>query len=456
MRFFNTLSGQPEDFQPLRDKIAEMYTCGPTVYDFAHIGNLRTYVFEDILRRALISNGFRVKQVMNITDIDDKIIRRATEEKIDFRKLTRRFEKYFFEDLRSLNIEPAEKYPRATDHIPEMIRLIAILVKKGIAYRGEDHSIYFRIADFPAYGRLSRLDRRELKIGARVSSDEYDKEEARDFVLWKAARPGEPSWPSPWGPGRPGWHIECSAMSMKYLGPTFDLHTGGVDNIFPHHENEIAQSEAATGKKFVNYWLHGEHLLVDGEKMSKSLGNFFTLADLKKRGFEPLSFRYLCLNTHYRTKLNFSWEALRSGQNSLNNLRDEIVRLKLLGKLRKKPSSPPIEIKRYEKDFADAINDDLNTSRGLGVLWEAVRDEKLNPATRIGLANRFDRILGLGLEGIRPSRVPLLIRRLQRRRELSRRNKQFIQSDRLRKRMEELGYRIEDTAEGPLVMKIKK
>ena len=449
MRFFNTLSGKIETFKPLADKTVKRYTCGPTVYDFAHIGNLRAYIFEDILRRALLSNGYRVKQVMNITDIEDKIIKRAKEEKTTVRKLTRKYEKEFFRDLKKLNIEPLEKYPRATDHIKEIIKLVAILLKKNFAYQGEDGSIYYRISEFKKYGELSRLDKQNLKIGVRIAADEYNKEEAQDFVLWKAGKPGEPSWSSPWGKGRPGWHIECSAMAMKYLGPSFDIHSGGVDLIFPHHENEIAQSEAATGKKFVNYWLHGEHLLVDGQKMSKSLGNFYTLADLEKRGFEPLTFRYLCLNSHYRSKLNFTWEALTGSQNALRNLREEILRLKML---KKSASSQPKKIKEYQADFNETINDDLNTSRALAVLWEMIKDKDLSPQTRMKLVKQFDEALGLGLANLQPARIPLIVKRLLRQRELSRRNQQFIQSDCLRKKIEQLGYRVEDTEEGAIVL----
>jgi cysteinyl-tRNA synthetase len=449
MRFFNTLSGRIELFKPLTDKIVKIYACGPTVYDFAHIGNLRAYIFGDILRRALLSNGYRVKQVMNITDIDDKIIRRAKEEKTTVRKLARKYEQEFFSDLKKLNIEPLEKYPRATDHIKEIIKLVAILLKKNFAYQGKDGSIYYRISEFKKYGGLSRLDKQNLKIGARIAADEYNKEEAQDFVLWKTEKPGEPSWPSPWGKGRPGWHIECSAMAMKYLGPSFDIHSGGVDLIFPHHENEIAQSEAATGKKFVNYWLHGEHLLVDNQKMSKSLGNFYTLPDLEKRDFKPLDFRYLCLNSHYRSKLNFTWEALTGSQNALRNLHEEILRLKML---KKGASSQPKKIKEYQASFSEAINDDLNTSRALAVLWEMIKNKDLSPQTRMKLVKQFDEVLGLGLSNLQPARIPLAVKRLLRQRELSRRNQQFIQSDRLRKKIEQLGYKVEDTEEGAIVL----
>ncbi len=280
LKLYNTLSRKKQVFRPLRDKKVGLYACGPTVYDYAHIGNLRTYIFEDVLRRTLKHNGYRVKQVMNITDIDDKIIKRSQKEKKNIYKITKPLTKIFFGDLRKLNIEKAEVYPRATAHIKEIIKLIQILLKKGFAYHGKDKSIYFKISKFKKYGRLSGLKKRELKIGARIEADEYNKNQARDFVLWKAKKQGETFWPSPFGNGRPGWHIECSAMSMKYLGNTLDIHAGAVDLIFPHHENEIAQSEAATGKKFVNYWVEGEHLSVDGRRMAKSLNDCYTLRDL--------------------------------------------------------------------------------------------------------------------------------------------------------------------------------
>ncbi|MEK7481885.1 MAG: cysteine--tRNA ligase, partial [Patescibacteria group bacterium] len=316
IKFFNTLTRKKQIFKPLYDKRVGLYTCGPTVYDYAHLGNLRTYIFEDILRRTLKYNGYKIKQVMNITDVEDKIIGKMRQENKKLPEITEPYTKIFFGDLKKLNIEKAEVYPKATGHIKEMIVLIKKLMAKKIAYQGEDGSIYFNIAKFKNYGRLSQLKKRELKTGVRIFADEYNKEQAQDFVLWKAKKIGELFWPSPFGEGRPGWHIECSAMSVKYLGKTLDIHAGAVDLIFPHHENEIAQSEAAFGKKFANFWLHAEHLLVNGQKMAKSLNNFYTLRDLENknlprsdakhllRRFNPLAFRYLALTSHYRSKLN--------------------------------------------------------------------------------------------------------------------------------------------------------
>ena len=306
MRFFNTLTRSLEEFREIEKGKIGLYTCGPTVYDFPHIGNYRSYVFEDLVKRFFLFLGLRVNHVMNITDIDDKTIRKANELGVPLDEVTRKYIDAFHADLRTLHILPADVYPRATEHIPEMLKLISVLLEKGFAYE-KDGSVYFSIERFKEYGRLANIDRENLKLGAAVAADadEYEKESIQDFVLWKGKKPGEPFWPAPFGEGRPGWHIECSAMSMKYLGPHFDIHMGGVDNIFPHHENEIAQSECANGETFVNYWLHCQHLVVDNKKMSKSLGNFYTLGDLLQRGFDPMAVRYLLISTHYRKLLEF-------------------------------------------------------------------------------------------------------------------------------------------------------
>ncbi|HXI01941.1 MAG TPA: cysteine--tRNA ligase, partial [Candidatus Saccharimonadales bacterium] len=314
IRFHDTMSRRVETFTPLEPGKVRLYTCGPTVYDYAHIGNFRAYAWEDLLRRFLKHRGFAVTQVMNITDVEDKIIRESARSGQSIGEYTAKYIDAFFEDIDALGLERAEHYPRATDHVPEMIELIRKLRENGHTYESGG-SIYFRIGGFEPYGRLSHLDASGIQAGARVDSDEYEKEDARDFVLWKGRREGEPSWKSPFGEGRPGWHIECSAMSMKYLGESFDIHTGGVDNIFPHHENEIAQSEGATGKRLVRHWLHCAHLMVDGQKMSKSAGNFYTLRDLLGKGIEARAIRYLLLSSHYRKPLNFTIEgAAQAGQ----------------------------------------------------------------------------------------------------------------------------------------------
>jgi len=327
LKLYNFLTRKKQLFKPLKDKIAGFYTCGPTVYNYAHIGNLRTYIFEDVLKRTLKYNGYKVRHVMNITDVEDKIIRASKKAKKNILDFVKPYEKAFFEELKKLNIEKAWQYPKATQHIKEMIKIIEILLKKGLAYKSE-RSIYFDISKFKPYGKLSGIKKQNLKAGARVDVDEYPKDEAEDFVLWKAAKAGEPWWRAPFGDGRPGWHIECSAMSMKYLGETFDIHTGAVDNIFPHHENEIAQSEGATGKPFAKYFIEGEHLLVNGEKMSKSLGNVYNLRDIEAKHFDPLAFRYLTLTAHYRSKLNFTWESLEAAQNALNKLQESVKEIK--------------------------------------------------------------------------------------------------------------------------------
>jgi cysteinyl-tRNA synthetase len=327
LKLHNTLTNADEEFHPLEEGVVRFYTCGPTVYDYAHIGNFRTFVFQDLLRRYLEHRNYRVIHVMNITDVDDKTIHNARAQGMTLRDYTAKYTEAFLADCKTLRIEMPGLMPRATDHIPEMVALIQKLEEKGYTYR-KDGSIYFSIAHFPGYGRLSKADFSGAQAGARVDTDKYDKENARDFVLWKAKKEGEDFWETDIGPGRPGWHIECSAMSMKYLGETFDIHCGGVDLIFPHHENEIAQSESATGKPFVRYWVHPEFLIVEGEKMSKSKDNFFRLKDLLDQGHSPEAIRYLLLSVHYRKQLNFTMDGLRQAQSSIQRLEDFLLRAK--------------------------------------------------------------------------------------------------------------------------------
>ena len=371
-RLFNTLSGKVEEFQPIQDKQVRMYACGPTVYDYGHIGNFRTFVAVDILRRFLRQSGYDVRHVMNITDVDDKIIRNAAQAGIPLKQFTSKYEKAFLEDAGALSIEQPELV-HATDHIAEMADFIAKLVEKGFAYRTDDGSYYFRIAKFPEYGKLSKKDFAGMEDGARVDVDEYEKDSARDFALWKAPKPGETSWESTIGPGRPGWHIECSVMSMEELGDSFDLHAGGEDLIFPHHENEIAQSESATGKPFVKFWFHARFLLVEGEKMSKSLGNFFTLRDLVLKGHKPSSIRYLLASVPYRHQLNFTFGGLQQAAASVERLRNFRQRL-VAGHF---PAGSDLNLTTLANDSSqrvrEALNEDLNTAQAQAAIFDMVR-----------------------------------------------------------------------------------
>src|SRR3990167_5062602 len=437
MQLFNYLTRKVEPFDKRQEEEVGLYTCGPTVYDYVHIGNCRTFVFEDVLKRVLKFNNYKVKHVMNITDIEDKIFKKAQEEKVSIEQITKKYEKFFFDDLEKLNIQKADIYPRATDNINSMIQIIGVLLKKGFAYKGDD-GVYLSVEKFTPYGRLSGLDKKNLKKGARVNNDEYDKESWADFVLWKKSKLGEPEFDAPFGKGRPGWHIECSAMSMKFLGETFDIHTGGVDLLFPHHENEIAQSEAATGKKFVNFWLEGEHLLIDGQKMAKSLKNIFTLEDIVKRGFDPLSLRYLFLTAHYRSKLNFTWKSLEAAQNALSNLRDEIPTW----------DEPKIGCAEFEADFKEAINNDLDMPQALSVMWKMVKSDYPTSAKHQSVL-AMNHVLGLGLENLEKAQLPKEAKELIEKREELRKKEKFDESDKLRKQLLEMGIEVEDTPDGP-------
>lgn len=449
MKLFNTLSQKLEEFKPQNPNLVTIYTCGPTVYDVAHIGNLRTYVFEDILRRTLKNEGYNIKQVMNITDIDDKTIKASVGKKENFEKLTRQYEEKFMEDLESLNILLPEKFTRATEYIDKMVLFIEDLLQKGYAYKSEDGSIYFSIAKFEHYGKLSRLDKKGIKSGARVKQDEYDKENPSDFVLWKAwnKNDGEIYWQTSLGKGRPGWHIECSTMSQAELGETIDIHAGAVDNIFPHHENEIAQSESRSGKKFVKYWLHGEHLLVDGKKMSKSLGNFYRLKDLTEKGFSPLDFRYSVLLAHYRSKLNFTWEGLSAAKNArerLNRIFSESDtspgKIESSGETLSKVEGSS----KYFNKFKSAIENDLDLPNAIAVLWEMVRDEKVEKRDKYATAIEMDRVFGLKLGKNEKKKAPKEIIQLSEDRKEARLKKDFALSDKLRDEIKSRGWVIED------------
>jgi cysteinyl-tRNA synthetase len=458
LRLYNTLTRKKEIFKPLERGLVKIYTCGPTVYDYAHIGNFRAYVCQDILRRYLKYKGFKVKQVMNLTDVDDKTIRGARREGISLSEYTERYVKAFFEDIKALNIEPVEFYPRATEHIRDMVSLIKKLLEKGYAYRGRDGSIYFDISKFEDYGKLAGIDVKKLKPGARVKADEYAKEEARDFALWKAytKEDGDVFWDTEIGKGRPGWHLECSTMSMKYLGETLDIHAGGVDLVFPHHENEIAQSEAATGKKFVSYWFHNEHLLVDNRKMSKSLGNFYTLRDLLNQGHDPKAIRYLLLSTHYRQKLNFTFRGLEMARETVNGLIDFMGRLKETkprGEWNEELHRKALEAKQKFEEYMD---DDLDIRQALAVIFTLVREtNKAIDSGRVSRENldevydimrKFDGVLGILEEEEReiPEEWLLLIKE----REKARANRDYAKADKIRAELFERGIILEDTPEG--------
>jgi len=372
--FYNTMTRRKEEFKPISSGQIKMYTCGPTVYNFAHIGNFRAYIFEDLLRRYLKFKGYKVTQVMNITDVDDKIIRDANKSGASIKEFTKTYRNAFFEDLDILGIKRAEYYPAATEHISEMVQLVQALLEKGVAYRTEDGSIYFKVSEYPDYGKLAHLNIEEMRRGSRVQNDEYEKEEIRDFALWKGWKEEDGSvyWDTEIGKGRPGWHIECSAMSMKYLGHHFDIHTGGVDNIFPHHENEIAQSEAATGEKFVNYWLHCEHLMVEGDKMSKSAGNFYRLRELLDKGIDATAIRYVLLSTHYRQKLNFTFDKLEAAAKSITRLRD--FKKSISGDFKSGSLQVNDSVEKYMAEFEAALDDDLNISGALGAVFSLMHE----------------------------------------------------------------------------------
>jgi cysteinyl-tRNA synthetase len=459
IHFFNTLTRQKEVFVPLEEDEVRMYTCGPTVYDYAHIGNFRAFIFEDLLKRWLKHRGFKVTHVMNLTDVDDKTIKGSRTQQIPLKQFTDFYSKAFFEDVATLNIEPADVYPRATEHIPEMVTLIKTLIDKGFAYKGDDGSIYYDISKFPDYGKLSKIQIHELKAGARVNVDEYGKEEAQDFALWKAwtEEDGDVYWETELGKGRPGWHIECSAMSLKYLGNTFDIHCGGVDNMFPHHENEIAQSEAATGKPFVRYWLHNEHLLVEGKKMAKRFGNYYTLRDLLKKGCDPMAIRYLLISTHYRQQFNFTFDGLEAAKSAIERLSNVMRRLEDADGEGSGEKVTKL-IHNVETCFGGAMDDDLNVSVALASLFDFIRDinnlldankvSKQEAAQVFSLLAGFDRVLGVVGEIKKEQVLPKEAEELIVKREEARKVKDWKTADALRQQLKAMGVIVEDTPQG--------
>ena len=464
IRFFNTLSGKLEPFTPIKKGEVKLYTCGPTVYDYAHIGNFRAYMFEDLLKRFLIFMGFKVVHVMNITDVDDKTIKGANAAGISLQEYTEKYIDSFFSDIDTLRIARADHYPKATEHIPDMVKMIRGLLDKGYAYE-KDGSIYFSIAKFPDYGRLSKINLEELKPGERVEQDEYEKDSVIDFALWKHKKEGEPFWETEVGPGRPGWHIECSVMSSKYLGETFDIHCGGTDNIFPHHENEIAQSEAYFGKKFVNYWLHCRHLIVDGEKMSKSKGNFHTMRDLLQKKVDPSALRFLLLSTHYRKMLNFTFEALDQAHSSLKRIKDFLYELEHHPFPEGENRTVDRIIEKTKKNFISALSDDLNISAALRALFDMIRE--INTLIAKGkifktdadklrdLVNSLDTVLAV-LQEEKKEVIPDEIQKKIEEREKARKDKNFKLADRIRDELLEIGIILEDTKDGVRWKIIKK
>jgi cysteinyl-tRNA synthetase len=458
LRFYNTLSQQVEEFQPLEDNLVRMYTCGPTVYDYAHIGNFRTFTFYDLLRRWLGTRGYRLDHVMNITDVEDKIIRNALAQKKALNDYTATYEKAFFDDCAALRLEAPERWARATEHINEMADAIGELARKGYTYTSEG-SVYFRIAKFPEYGRLSHNDFSAVRAGARVDVDTYEKADARDFVLWKAPKDGEPFWETPIGQGRPGWHIECSVMAIRYLGETLDIHAGGVDLIFPHHENEIAQSVSLTGKPFAKYWLHSEFLLVDGQKMSKSLGNYYTLREVLARGYPPETVRYLLASVPYRKQLNFTFDGLKSAATAVDRLRNFQLRLDKERFPAGNNEKMTARTAQAEKQFCASLDDDLNTAEALGAMFEYIRDANVamdagefgaeNTVAAREFLDRFDAIFDVlrasGQEGsLSDGEVEAKIAA----RTQAKKARNFTESDRLRDELLAQGIILEDTKDG--------
>jgi cysteinyl-tRNA synthetase len=469
LKLYNTETREIEDVNAhAPDGRLRMYTCGPTIYNFAHIGNFRTYVFEDILRRSLQFFGFDVVQAMNLTDVDDKTITGAIKNKMPLKEFVEPYRIAFFEDLETLNIQKVEFYPAATDYISEMIEMIEKLMEKDFAYRSPNGSIYFSIRHFPSYGRLSHLVLDELKANASGDNDadEYDKENVSDFVLWKAHDPerdGDIFWESPFGPGRPGWHIECSAMAMKLLGESIDIHCGGVDNMFPHHENEIAQSECCFDARFVNHWVHVEHLLVDHKKMSKSLGNFYTLRDLITLGYTGIEVRYLLLSTHYRTQLNFTMQGLDAAKASLQRIEALVIRLRAIEGEGESAQALTELLKKSDKAFKIALAHDINSSAALAALFDLVRDLNViadtGELTRVGaeralhLLERWDTVLGV--LPLKPTElaIPVELQEMLEKRETARKEKNFSVSDQMRQEILDRGYLIEDTPQGARLKK---
>jgi len=459
LKIFNSLGNKLEEFVPLKGKEVGAYTCGPTVYNYAHIGNFRAYTWEDLLIRYLRFLGYKVKQVMNLTDIDDKTIKGSIEEGLALDEFTEKYKKAFFEDRDTLNIQKADVYPAATEHIGEMVKLVQKLLDKKIAYKGEDGCIYYSIKKFPSYGKLANIDVSKLKEGARIKQDEYEKEGVGDFALWKAwdETDGPIFWETKLGKGRPGWHIECSAMSMKYLGGSFDLHTGGIDNKFPHHENEIAQSEGATNKKFVKYWMHCEHLMVDGKKMSKSLGNFYTLRDLLEKKLDPMAIRYTLINAQYRQPLNFTINGVRDSEKTLDGLQNLIERLHGI-KEKKENDSIKTFSEKALANFTKAMDDNLNVPNAMATIFDFSKEiNKLIDEKEVGKSGakeaisflkKINEVLGILKFEQKEIMLTEKQKELIEERNKARASKDFTKADEIRDKLKEAGFGLKDNPDG--------
>ncbi|MBU1005949.1 MAG: cysteine--tRNA ligase [Nanoarchaeota archaeon] len=456
LELYNTLTKEKEEFKPIVKGAVGMYSCGPTVYNFAHIGNFRNYIFVDLLKRYLKFKGFKVKHIMNLTDIDDKTIRDSEKEGLGLKEFTEKYTAAFFDDIKALNIEPASQYPKATEHVNEMVDFVKVLVKKGFAYE-KLGSVYFDISQFTDYGKLSKIDLSQMKAGARVDLDEYEKDHPGDFTLLKKSRLDELRrgvyYDTEFGKVRPGWHLECSVMSMKYLGSTFDIHCGGIDLVFPHHENEIAQSEAYSGKRFVNYWLHNEHLVVDGKKMSKSLGNFYTLRDVLSKGYDPRAVRYLLLSTHYRQKLNFTFDGLDAAKKAIERFDNFIFVLRGMNCSEDIGNIDEL-IKEAKAAFSAKMDDDLNISEASAVIFDFIRDtNKLRLSKKdadkvLKFMEEVDKVFGVIEFSAKVEKISGDIQQLIDEREEARKNKAFKKADEIRDRLKKEGIELIDTKEG--------
>jgi len=450
LKLYNTLSRKKELFKPIKKNQVGMYTCGPTVYGPGHLGHARSYVNFDVLKRTFIYNNYKVKHILNITDIHDDMIKKANELGITIKQLANRYTPLFKKELIDLNTIPADQYPTVTENMTEIIKMIKTLIKKGYGYIEKDGSIYYNVSKFKKYGKLSGIKLGKAKTGTRVKTDKYEKENVADFALWKGWKKGEPFWQSPWGKGRPGWHIECSVMAKRYLGKTIDLHGGAMDLKFPHHENEIAQSEAANDVKFANYWFHAGLLEIEGKKMSKSLGNYIEIHEIKEKGFDLMALRYLFLTIHYGSRMNFTWKALRGAETALSRLK-ETIRESKTNKVKQNTSNK--KFKEYENKFLEHINNDLNIPKALALTWNLTKDKNLSNKEKYKLLLDFDKVFGLNLSEIKEIKIPQKIKTLLKAREDYRKQDDWKKADETRKQIEKLGYKIEDTKQG---VKVKK